>query len=119
MKGNLCSAEVINIFIHIFTEPQGDHTSACAAQHTARTCKAGARPTCIQQPQGAVWRIALVALIDGLVGSLALEECHLLCAVIHEPLAYQGTRGGRAVEADVITDPGKAVWQRRILQVKR
>ena len=44
--------------------------------------------TCVQQPQGAVWRIALVALINGCVGSLALEKFHLLSAIIHEPLAY-------------------------------
>ena len=44
--------------------------------------------TCVQPPQGAVWRIALVAQINGCVGSLALEECQLLSAIIPEPLAY-------------------------------
>ena len=73
--------------------------------------------TCVQQPQGAVWRIALVALNNGRVGGLALEECHLLGAIIHEPLAHLGT-GGTIVEADVVTDLGKAVWQRCILQVR-
>lgn len=73
--------------------------------------------TCVQQPQGAVWRIALVALINGRVGGLALEECHLLGAIIHKPLAYLGT-GGTIVEADVVTDLGEAVWQHRVLHVK-
>ena len=63
----------------------------------------GAQLTCIQKPQSDVGLMAQVALINGCVGGLALEECHLLEAVICKPLAHQGiTRG--VIEGDVIAD---------------
>lgn len=68
--------------------------------------------TCIQKPQRAVGPIAEVVLVDSLVGSLPLEEGHLLVAVIGKALAHRwSVRGSSALEENIVADLCQGIWQ--------